>query len=68
MRDWLKDARVQKNLTMKQAADNLGISESYYSMIENGDRQKTLDLSMAQKLCDLFGMTIQQIVDCESKG
>lgn len=68
MRDWLKDARMQKNLTMKQAADNLGISESYYSMIENGDRQKTLDLSMAQKLSDLFCMTIQQIVDCESKG
>lgn len=36
MRKWLKKARQEHGLTMKQMADELHISESYYCSIENG--------------------------------
>lgn len=65
MRDWLKQARVKKQLTMKQAADQIGISESYYFLIEQGERKKNLDLALAQKLCEVFGFTVQQIAEME---
>lgn len=61
----MKDARLKNHLTMKQVADALSISESYYSMIENGDRQKTLDLSTAKKLSEIFKMPIQEIISWE---
>lgn len=65
MRDWLKTARADKQLTMKQAADQIGISESYYFLIENGERKKNLDLALVKKLADVFGMTVQQIAEME---
>lgn len=65
MRDWLKTARADKQLTMKQAADQIGISESYYFLIEQGERKKNLDLALVKKLADVFGMTVQQIAEME---
>lgn len=65
MRDWLKAARSDKQLTMKQAADQIGISESYYFLIEQGERKKNLDLALVKKLADVFGMTVQQIAEME---
>lgn len=65
MRDWLKDARSEKQLTMKQAADQLGISESYYFLIERGERKQNLDLALVKKLGDVFGFSVQQIAEME---
>ena len=65
MREWLRQARTSKGITMKQASERLGISESYYSMIENGDRQRDLDLTLANKLSNLFDVPILQIVENE---
>ncbi len=38
MREWLYKARKNKNLTMAEVAARSNISESYYSMIESGNR------------------------------
>lgn len=38
VRDWLKNLRVSNNLTMAEVAAKSNISESYYSLIENGHR------------------------------
>lgn len=38
MRQWLFEIRQRLGLTMLEAATKSGISESYYSMIENGHR------------------------------
>lgn len=67
MRKWMKETRKKLGLTQAQAAESLGITEGYYLMIENGDRQKSLDLAFVQKLSKLFGMTVQQIADAEIK-
>lgn len=67
MRGWLKEKRVERGYTMAQMADKLDITESYYSMIEAGDRQKKMDMVLAGKLSGILEMTMQQISDLESQ-
>lgn len=66
MREWLKNLREEKGLTQKQVGEQLDISESYYSYIEAGDRQKPMDITLARKLSKVFNISIEQIVECES--
>lgn len=67
MRDWLKSKRLEKGLTMAQMAGELGITESYYSNIEAGKRQKELDLTIAAQLAQILHMSIEEIVACEKE-
>lgn len=49
----LKIRRTEKNLTMRQVGENAGITESYYSMIENGDRRPSVET--AKKIAAVLG-------------
>lgn len=62
MREWMAAARNEKNLTMAKVAERCGISESYYSLIEAGERQKRLDITLAVKLSDVLGLPLDEIV------
>lgn len=66
MRTWMSSARKRCGLTMKETADQLGISESYYSMIERGERQRNLDVTLAVKLSEAFGVSLEYIVEQEN--
>lgn len=46
MRTYLKELRKKAGLTQLEVAEKLNIAESYYSMLENGTRQKDMNLSM----------------------
>ena len=50
---------------MKAAATQLGISESYYSMIERGERQQKLDIALAVRMSGVFGVSLEYIVNQE---
>ena len=65
MRKWMKEARQNKGLTANQASGQLGISEEYYSQIENGDCQQRFDMTIVQKIADLFEMNVNQIIVAE---
>lgn len=52
-------------LSQKAAAQRLGISQSYYSMIETGTRQGDLSLLLAKKLSDLFSVTLDFLEEQE---
>lgn len=65
MRSWLKSAREKQGLTMKQVAEKLHISESYYCAIENGARQQSMDISLAQALSDILHVPMKHILDAE---
>ena len=67
MRDWLKEKRVEKGFTMAQMASKLEITESYYSMIEAGDRQKKMDVALASKLAVVFDMPLRKIAENENQ-
>lgn len=68
MRKYLKELREKKEkLTQEAAAQKLGISQNYYSCIENGERQKDLDLSLVLKLSKLFDVSVDYIIAEEEK-
>lgn len=61
MREWLKAKRTEKGLTMAQMAEKLSITESYYSYIEAGERQKKMDVSLVGKLSAALGMPVEEV-------
>lgn len=67
LRKWLLEARKEKGMTQLEVANKLDISEAYYSYIENGSRQKKMDIVLAAKLAVVFEMPIEQIIDLEAK-
>lgn len=67
MRDWLKEKRAESGYTMAQMASKLEITESYYSMIESGERQKKMDVALASKLSAVFDMPLKMIAEYENQ-
>ena len=68
MRDWLKKLRQDNLKTQLETANKLDISESYYNLIENGERQKQLSMELAQKIADVFGVSLDYISEQEKRG
>lgn len=67
MRTYLRYERKRLGISQHELASKLGISQNYYSMIENGERQKTLNMNLAQKLADVFGVTLEFICEKEKE-
>ena len=65
MREWMAEARRKKGLSCKQAAEALGISEPYYSMIESGNRKKKFDLPFALAVCKLLDIPMEVLIQKE---
>ena len=61
----LKIRRTEKNLTMRQVGENAGITESYYSMIENGDRRPSVET--AKKIAAVLGFDWTMFYEDESQ-
>ena len=53
--------RREKNLTQEQLAGQLGVSNKTVSKWENGKCMP--DYSIIQKLCDLLGVTLAELMD-----
>lgn len=67
MREWLKKCREAKGFTMNEMAAKLSISESYYCAIENGTRQKKMDLSLVMGLSTILGIPMEAIARHEAE-
>lgn len=67
MREWLGEKRRECGYTAKEMSEKLNISESYYSYIENGERQKRMDITLVSKLAVIFGTPIEEIIAAEAK-
>ena len=59
MRIKLKEARIKKNIEVKEIARKLRISESFYYKIEQGKRNPAINL--AKDIADLLGSTVDDI-------
>lgn len=44
-RKWLKEARIQKKFTHDQIANKACISRSFYTHIENGNKNPSVDVA-----------------------
>ena len=67
MREYLVALRKEKNLTQKELARKLDVSESYYNQIENGERQKKMDISLVNRLSLVLGIPITTIIKHENE-
>lgn len=66
MRQKLVALRKEKGLTQQQVADMLGVTRSFYGMIETGDRNPTLDL--AKRISEIFGTNIEGLFFAENSN
>lgn len=67
MREYLKKLRESNGYTMQYVADRIGISKQYYQRIEVGDRQQNMNITLAVKLSEIFGVTIENIIKNEKE-
>lgn len=65
MRTWLINLRGKHNLTQADVAKKLNVTQGYYSLIEKGERQADLNLSIAEKLSKMFNISLKKISDFE---
>ena len=67
MRKYLREKREKLKLTQTDVAEKLCIGESYYCMIENGERKKKLDIELAVKLSEILDVDVSWIIEQEKK-
>lgn len=66
MRDYLVTLRKERGLTQKQLAQKLDISESYYNQIENGERQKRMDITIIDRLSAALSVPVSVLINYEN--
>lgn len=64
MREWLINLRGE--ISQSEIAEKLGITQQYYSYIENGERQKKMDIQLCEKIADIFGISVSDIIKFEA--
>ena len=52
MREWLREKREDMGLTQGQVARAAGMSQQYYSYLENGERGNRLPAATVRRICD----------------
>lgn len=68
MRDYLVDMRTKRNESQQDVAKAVGISRQYYAMIEAGERQKKMDITLLTALSKHFGVPVAKIISLEQSG
>ena len=67
MKEYLRELRRKSGKTQSEIAIKLDISESYYSLIEIGERQADMSLSVMKKLSEAFDVPLEFIIEEEMK-
>ena len=57
---------MSKGLSMQDVADKIGISRQYYQMIENGERQRKMDITLVKSIANIFNVTLETIIENEN--
>lgn len=66
-REYLRKLREKHGMSMKFVADRIGISRQYYQLIEAGERQKKMDITLILALSNLFVIPAEQIIKHEKE-
>lgn len=61
----IKRLRKNNNMTQKELADRLNVTSNCISGWEVGRNEPNMD--MVQKMCDIFGVTLNEMVGKESR-
>lgn len=64
-RVYLIDLRNKKGLTQLDISKSMGISESYYNLIEQGQRQNNMNIAILYGLSKALKVSVNTLVDKE---
>jgi DNA-binding XRE family transcriptional regulator len=67
MREYLKKLREEHDMSQHDVAKAIGITRQYYEMIENGKRQKQMDITLVTSLARVFSVSAEEIINNERK-
>ncbi len=59
---FIKEGREKKEMFQKEVAELSGITQSYYSMIENGSKERNVDLVLAMKICKALDLDLSEFI------
>lgn len=65
MREWL--IKLRGSSTQGDIAKKLGISQQYYSYIENGERQRKMDIQICEKIAEVFNISVSDVIKYEAE-
>lgn len=65
MREWLVLLRKKAGFTQEQVAEQSGLSQTYYSGIETGERGAKLPVNTAQAIAKALGFDWQKFYEKE---
>ena len=57
---WIKEGRTNRDLYQWEVAELVGITQSQYCMIENG--QRDVDLETAAKICRVLRLDLTEFI------
>ena len=57
----LRDIRTEKGILQREIADYYGISQCYYSLIENGYRKPSLEF--AKRIAIAFNISLEDVYE-----
>lgn len=65
MREFLRDLRKERKLSQDEIAKRMGLTQSFYSMIETGERVERMSLETAMKLANELGIDSGDFIERE---
>lgn len=65
MREYLVNLRTQRNESQQDVANAVGISRQYYAMIESGERQRKMDITLLTGLSRHFDVPVAKLIAME---
>lgn len=63
MRDWM--VRQRKNRSQSDVAKSAGLSQAYYSSLENGNRGRRMSAQLMQRLAAAYEIPMEFAFSCE---
>lgn len=67
MREYLVGLREECGLSQQDVSKTLNISSQYYSMIERGERQPKMEITLAVQLSNIFNISVQKFIEMEQE-
>lgn len=67
MREYLRELRKERKLSQDDIAKRMGLTQSFYSMIETGERVELMTIEMAIKLANVLGIDSADLIIRELK-
>lgn len=64
-REYLKQLRTERGLTMQEVAEAFGITRQCYAQVEAGQIQKRMDITLCTRISDYFGIPLEKVAACE---